>query len=127
MSDSKEEVSRCLAEYQIEKIYTSNIVDIVIVALTTAANITILPYSLDGLTVKNDVFKPTKKQSIAIVGVCFINGHYNLIVNATAEVKLEYKSVVLTKISKHQQKKLFKNLHHQKLNTPYNSFHRYNV
>ena len=52
MSDSKEEVFRCLAEYQIVKIYTSNIVDIVIVALATVANITIFAYYLDGLTVK---------------------------------------------------------------------------
>ena len=42
MSDSKEEVYWCLAEYQNEKIYTSNIIDIVIVALATAANITII-------------------------------------------------------------------------------------
>ena len=36
------EVYWCLAEYQNEKIYTSNIIDIVIVALATAANITII-------------------------------------------------------------------------------------
>ena len=51
MSDSKEEVFRCLAEYQNVKIYTSNIVDIVIVALATVVNITIVAYYLDGLTV----------------------------------------------------------------------------
>ena len=94
MSDSKEEVFRCLAEYQNKKIYTSNIVDIVIVALATVANITIVTYYLDGLTVKNNVFKPTQKQSIAIVEVCFINGHYDLIVNATAQAELEYESII---------------------------------
>ena len=61
MSDSIEEVFRCLAEYQNVKIYTSNIVDIVIVASVTVANIAIVAYYLDGLTIKNHVFKPTKK------------------------------------------------------------------
>ena len=36
---------------------------------------------------------------------------------STPQLKLK-----LNKISKHQPKKLFKNLHHQKLNIPYNSF-----
>ena len=95
MSDSKEEVFRCLAEYQIVKIYTSNIVDIVIVALATVANITIFAYYLDGLTVKNHVFKPTRKQiSIAINKACFINVHYELIVDATAQAELEYESII---------------------------------
>ena len=61
MSDSKEEVFRCLAEYQNEKIYRSNIVDIAIVALAAIANITIVAYYFDGPTVKNHVFKPTQK------------------------------------------------------------------
>ena len=60
MSDLKEEVSRCLAEYQNVKIYTLTIVDIVIAALATVANITIVVYYLDGLTVNNHVIKPTK-------------------------------------------------------------------
>ena len=64
MSDLKKQVFLCLAEYQNEKIYTSNIVDIVIVALAIEANITIFAYYLGGLTVKNLVFKPTQKQSI---------------------------------------------------------------
>ena len=84
MSDSKEEVFRCLAECQNEKISTSNIFDIAIVALTTVASITIFAYYLDGLTIKNHVFRPTQKQSIAFVEVCFINGNYDLIVDATA-------------------------------------------
>ena len=46
MSDLKEEVFRCLAEYQNVKIYTSNIVDIVIVALAIVANITVVAYLL---------------------------------------------------------------------------------
>ena len=62
MSDSKEEVLRCLAEYQNVKIYTSSIVDVVIVALETIANITTIAHYLDGLTIKNHVFKPTKRQ-----------------------------------------------------------------
>ena len=95
MSDSKEEVFRCLAEYQIVKIYTSNIVDIVIVALATVANITIFAYYLDGLTVKNHVFKPTRKQiSIAINKACFINVHYELNVDATAQAELECESII---------------------------------
>ena len=94
MSDSKEEVFRCLAEYQNEKIYTSNIVDIVIVALATVTNITIVAYYLDRLTVKNHVSKPAQKQSIAIIEVCFINGHYDLIVDATAQIKRKYDSMI---------------------------------
>ena len=94
MSDSKEEVFRCLAEYQNEKTYASNIVDIVIVALTAVANITIVAYYLYGLTVKNHVFKSTQKQSIVIVEVCFINGHYDLIVGTTAQAELEYESII---------------------------------
>ena len=102
MSDSKEEVFRCLAEYQNVKIYTSNIVDIVIVALATVANITIFAYYLDGITVKNLVFKPTRKQiSIAINKACFINDHYELIVNATAQAELEYESVMSPSIETH--------------------------
>ena len=121
MSDSKEEVFK----YQNEKFYTSNIVDI-IVALATVTNITIAAYYLDRLTVKNHVFKPTQKQSIANIELCFINGHYDLIVDATVQAELEYEKVLfLPKISRHQQKKLFKNLHHQKLNIPYNSFQRH--
>ena len=123
MSDSKEEVFK----YQNEKFYTSNIVDI-IVALATVTNVTIAAYYLDRLTVKNHVFKPTQKQSIANIELCFINGHYDLIVDATVQAELEYEKVLfLPKISRHQQKKLFKNLHHQKLNIPYNSFQRHSV
>lgn len=96
MSDSKDEVIQCLAEHQNEKIYTSNIVDIVIFALATVANITIVAYYLDDLTVTNDVFKPTQKYSIAnIFEVCFINGHYDLIVNATACTELDHESIIL--------------------------------
>ena len=61
MSDSKEGIFQCLAEYQNVKIYTSSIVDIAIVALATVASITIVAYYLDGLIIKNHVFKPTKK------------------------------------------------------------------
>ena len=53
-----------------------------------------LAYYLGGLTIKNHVFKPTKKQSIAIIEVCFINGHYGLIVDATAQAELEYDSII---------------------------------
>ena len=61
--------------------------------LATVTNITIVAYYLDGLTVKNHVFKPTQKQSIAIIEVCFINGHYDLIVDATAQTKPKYESM----------------------------------
>ena len=44
ISDLKEEVFPCLKEYQNENICTSNIANIVIVALTTVANITIVAY-----------------------------------------------------------------------------------
>ena len=94
MSDSKEKVLRCLAEYQKVKIYTLNIVDIVITALAAVTNITIVAYDLDGLTVKNHVFKPTKKLSIAVNEVCFINGHYELFVDALAQAELEYESII---------------------------------
>ena len=70
MSDSKDEVIQCLAEHQNEKIYTSNIVDIVILALATVANITIVAYYLDDLTITNHVFKPTQKYSIANILRC---------------------------------------------------------
>ena len=93
MSDLKEEVFQCLAEYQNIKIYKSNIVDIVIVALATVDNITIVANYLDGLTVKNHVFKPTQKQSIAIIEVQFISGYYELIVDTTAQAELEYESI----------------------------------
>ena len=83
-----------MAEYQNVKIYTSNIVDIVIVALATVANITIVAYYLDGLTVKNHVIKPIKKQSIATDEACFINGHYELFADATAQTELEYESII---------------------------------
>ena len=127
MSDSKEKVLRCLPEYQKVKIYTLNIVDIVITALAAVTNIAIVAYDLDGLTVKNHVFKPTKKLSIAVNEVCFINGHYELFVDAFTQAELNMKVSFLNKISKHQPKKLFKNFHHQKLNIPYNSFHRHKI
>ena len=107
MSDSKEGVFRFLAEYKNEKIYISNIGDIVIVALATVANITIVAYCLDGLTVKNRVFKPTQKQSIAIVEVCFINGHYDLIIDATAQAELEYESIIFIQDFKTSAKETF--------------------
>ena len=94
MSDSKEEVFRCLAEYQNQNIYTSNIVDIVIVVLANVTNKTIVAYYLDGLTVKTHVFKLTQKQSIAIIEVCFINDHYDLIADATAQTKFKYESMI---------------------------------
>ena len=62
--------------------------------MATVANITIVSYYLDGLTVKNYVLKPTQKQIIVIVEVCFINGHYDLTVDATAQAELEYESIV---------------------------------
>ena len=89
MSDSKEEVFK----YQNEKFYTSNIVDI-IVALATVTNITIAAYYLDRLTVKNHVFKPTQKQSIANIELCFITVHYDLIVDVTVQAELEYESII---------------------------------
>ena len=89
MSDSKEEVFK----YQNEKFYTSKIVDI-IVALATVTNVTIAAYYLDRLTVKNHVFKPTQKQSIANIGLCFITVHYDLIVDATVQAELEYESII---------------------------------
>ena len=58
-----------MAEYQHVKVYTSNIVDIVIAALATVANITIVAYYLDQLTIKSHVIKPTRTQSIAIIEV----------------------------------------------------------
>ena len=94
MSDSKEEVFQCLAEYQNVKSYTSNIIDIVNVALATVANVTIVAYYLDGITAKNHVFKPTKRQSIVIIEVCFINGHYKLIIDATAQDEFEYENII---------------------------------
>ena len=94
MSDLKDKVFQCLAEYQNKNIYTSNIVDTVIVALTTVANITIVSYYLDGLTVKNHVFKPTQKQSNAIAEVCSIIGHYHLIANTTDHAEIEYESII---------------------------------
>ena len=93
-----------MAEYQNENIYTSNIVDI-IVALATVTNITIVAYYLDGLTVKNHVFKPTQKQSIAIIEVCFINGYYDLIVDATAQGELKYESIIFNQDFKTSAKK----------------------
>ena len=62
--------------------------------MATVANITIVAYYLDGLTVKNYACKPTQKQTIAIVEVYFINGHYDLIVDATAQAELEYESII---------------------------------
>ena len=129
MSDLKEEVFRCLAEYQNVKIYTSDIVDIVIVVLTTMTNITIVAYYLDGLTVKNHAFKPTQMQSIAIIEVCFINGHYELIVNATAEAELEHESIIFNQDFKTSAKEtLQKSPRYNDLNhIPYNFFHRHNL
>ena len=129
MSDLKEEVFRCLAEYQNVKIYTSDIVDIVIVVLTTMTNITIVAYYLDGLTVKNHALKPTQMQSIAIIEVCFINGHYELIVNATAEAELEHESIIFNQDFKTSAKEtLQKSPRYNDLNhIPYNFFHRHNL
>ena len=129
MSDLKEEVFRCLAEYQNVKIYTSDIVDIVIVVLTTMTNITIVAYYLDGLTVKNHAFKPTQMQSIAIIEVCFINGHYELIVNATAEAELEHESIIFNQDFKTSAKETLQNSpRYNDLNhIPYNFFHRHNL
>ena len=116
-----------MAEYQNEKIYTSNIVDIVTVALGTVANI-IVAYYLDGLTVKNNVFKPTQKQSIAIVEVCFINVHYDLIVDTTAQAELEYESIIFNQDFKISAKDTLQKSPPSKIyNTAYNSFHRHNV
>ena len=61
--------------------------------MATVANITIVANYLDGLTVKNHVFKPTQKQSIAIIEVQFISGYYELIVDTTAQAELEYESI----------------------------------
>ena len=94
MSNSKDEVFRCLAEHQNEKNYTSNIVDIVILALAAVANITIVGYYFDGLTVKKHVFKQTQKHSIAVIEVCFINGYCDLIVDSTVRTELEYESII---------------------------------
>ena len=76
------------------KKFTRQIVDIAIAASATVANITIVAYYLDGLTVKTHVFKPTQKQSIAIFEVCFINGHYDLFFDASAQAELEYESII---------------------------------
>ena len=92
------------AEHQNVKIYASNIADIVTVASTTIANVTIVAYYLDRLTVKNNVFKPTQKQSIGIIEVCFINGHYDLIVNTTAQAELEYDSTIFNNSKRNSSK-----------------------
>ena len=62
--------------------------------MTIVVNMTIIAYYLDELTVKNHAFKLTQKQSIAIVEVCFINYHYDLIVDATAQAELEHESII---------------------------------
>ena len=127
MSDSKEEVLRCLAEYQNVNIYTSSIVDVVIVALATVAYITIVAYYLDGLTIKNHVFKPTKIKVLPSRRCVLSMVIMSYLSTPQLKLDLNMKVSFLNKISKHQTKKLFKNLHHQKLNIPYNFFHRHNV
>ena len=94
MSDLKAEGFRCLAEHQNEKMCTAIIVDFVILALATEAITTIVAYYLDGLTIKNHIFKPTQIHSITIIEVCFINGHSNLIVEAKVRIELYYKSTI---------------------------------
>ena len=110
------------------KIYASNIADIVTVASTTIANVTIVAYYLDRLTVKINVFKPTQKQSIGIIEVCFINGHYDLIVNTTAQAELEYDSTIFNLDFKTAKETLQKFPPYNVLNyIRYNSFHQHNV
>ena len=96
MSDLKAEGFRCLTEHQNEKMYTAIIVDFVILALATEAITTIVAYYLDGLTIKNHIFTAyiTQIHSITIIEVCFINGHYNLIVEAKVRIELYYKSTI---------------------------------
>ena len=94
MSNSKDEVFRCLAEHQNEQNDTSNIVDFVILALAAVANITIVGYYFDGLTVKKHVFKQIQKHSIAVIEVCFISGYCDLIVDSTVRTELEYEIII---------------------------------
>ena len=95
--------------------------------LATVTNITIVAYYLDGLTVKNHVFKPTPKQSIAIIEVYFINGHYNLIVDATAQTKPKYESMFFNQDFKTSAKETLQKPPPSKFNIPYNSFQRDSV
>ena len=75
IADSKEIIIQELKEYEQNKNYTTNIVNIVIVALTTISKATIVAYYPDKEIVKNYIFKPRNSESKTIIKLTFINGH----------------------------------------------------
>ena len=80
IAETKETVLKNLKHYEENKIYTSNIVDPFFSSLATVCKATIITYYITDDTVQNHLFTPLKNESTVVIEVCFVNGHYDLVI-----------------------------------------------
>ena len=80
--DSKESTLEQLKLYENEIKYSSNVVDLFLVALSDVCKATIIAYyTADDDTIKHHIFHPTHGDSSTLIEVSFVGGHYDLVVD----------------------------------------------
>ena len=77
ITETKETVFKNLKHYEENKIYASNIVDPFFSSLATVCKATIITYYI---TVQNNILTSSKNESTVVIEVCFVNGHYDLVI-----------------------------------------------
>ena len=80
-----------LKQYDDNKVYASNIGDLILGSLATVSKATSRVYYITDGTFQNNVFIPLKNESKVAVEVCFVNGHPDLVIQKEVvfEIKVE--------------------------------------
>ena len=83
MTDQVKTTELDLKEYEERKTYTSNVVDIIIIAFAKVASVKLTVYYVDDETVCKHVIQPVDDFQ-ANIELSFVNGHYDFISSSTA-------------------------------------------
>ena len=103
--DDKEETLNQLMQYEDEKKYTSNIVDIFLKALATICSSAIIAYFPKEDEVSNHIFYPTSEtETTSSIEITFVGGHCDLI---PINYKLIENRNILNSRSRQKSQKLF--------------------
>ena len=49
-------------------------------SVATICEATTITYNFTDATVQNHIFKPLKNENTVLIEVCFVNGHYDLVI-----------------------------------------------
>ena len=80
ITESNKAVLKISKQYEENKVYTSNTVDFFLSSLATIVKATSRVYYITDATVQNHIFIPLKNKSKVAIEVCFVNGHYDLVI-----------------------------------------------